>query len=249
MKNILDLYDKEVRANPSSVPGLKVVRDSNVTKLEGVFNFVCSWDFSKELAQDVVREQAEYFRKQDKELMWRVFGHDKPSNLESSLKEEGFLPEPGGTLMALPLSREFSTHTELDIRRVSTSSELDDYLKVMKESFGNNNDGDFEYFLKLLKIPGFYLFTGYVNDDPVVAGRLEVPNGSCFGLLFGGGVMTKYRGQGFYRALVLTRAKMAIDLGLEYLSTEARETSRPILKKMGFIEIEKETTWILPVNR
>jgi hypothetical protein len=38
---------------------------------------------------------------------------------------------------------------------------------------------------------------------------------------------------------------MARDRGLKYLSTEARETSRPILQRLGFIPAVRETTWVL----
>jgi hypothetical protein len=42
------------------------------------------------------------------------------------------------------------------------------------------------------------------------------------------------------------RELVARQRGLKYLSTEAQETSRPILEKLGFIPLVQETTWILP---
>jgi|APSaa5957512535_1039671.scaffolds.fasta_scaffold450589_1 hypothetical protein len=38
MNEILELFDVEVRENPASKPGVQVIRDTYVTRLEGVFN-------------------------------------------------------------------------------------------------------------------------------------------------------------------------------------------------------------------
>lgn len=50
---------------------------------------------------------------------------------------------------------------------------------------------------------------------------------------------------GIYRALVAERAREARRRGLQHLSTEARETSKPILRNLGFVSAAKEVTWVL----
>jgi hypothetical protein len=45
--------------------------------------------------------------------------------------------------------------------------------------------------------------------------------------------------------LVHARAEEAGRQGLRYLSTEARETSRPILERLGFTAAAREVTWVL----
>ena len=101
---ILALYDTEVRANSIASPGLRLVEDGFVTRLEGAFNFICTWNFSQDSAQLVVTEQANHFRHINEELIWRVYAHDKPSNIEACLEQAGFIKSPSGTLMVLPLS-------------------------------------------------------------------------------------------------------------------------------------------------
>jgi GNAT superfamily N-acetyltransferase len=248
MNKILELYDAEIRANPAGTPGLKVVRDAYVTRLEGAFNFVCSWEFSDDTALQAVGEQASHFRRLGEALIWRIYDHDKPSNIEACLKQEGFVPSPPGTLMVLPLEGRIPTETGHDIRRVTSSAGLRDYLSVAAAAFGSVNAGDFGYFSQLLSEPNFALFSGYIGDEPVASGRVEMPLSTSFGLLFGGGVSPSHRGKGFYRALVGVRALIARERGLKYLSTEARETSRPILGMLGFIPLARETTWLLPIN-
>jgi GNAT superfamily N-acetyltransferase len=245
---ILALYDAEVRLNSVDSPGLKVVRDAYVTRLEGAFNFICTWNFSQDSAQQVVNEQANHFRQIDEELIWRVFEHDKPSNLEACLEQEGFIESPSGTLMVLPLEGELPLEPEHDIRRVTSVAALKEYMSVAEAAFGSVDAEQFGYYSKILSEPNFALFCGYANNEPVTSGRLEMLWGTSFGLMFGGGVSPSHRGKGYYRALVKARELIARKRGLKYLSTEAQETSRPILEKLGFIPLARETTWILPTN-
>jgi hypothetical protein len=58
-------------------------------------------------------------------------------------------------------------------------------------------------------------------------------------------VAPSYRRMGIYRALVVERAREAGRRDLRYLSTEARETSKPILQNLGFVSAGKEVTWML----
>ncbi len=246
MTEILELYDSEVRANPASRPGLELVNDAHVTRLEGAFNFICSWRFSNDTAPQAVSDQANHFRQIGEELMWRVYDHDEPSNLEACLEKEGFVPGPQGSLMVLPLAEGISTESAHDIRRVTSPTGLRDHLKVAASAFGSVDGGDSDYLLQLLSEPGFLLFCGYSGDEPVVSGRLEMPSNSSFGILFGGGVTPSHRGKGFYRAMVNARASIAREKGLKYLITEAREMSRPILETLGFRTLARERTWSLP---
>jgi GNAT superfamily N-acetyltransferase len=245
---ILVLYDAEVRANSVDSPSLRVVRDAYVTRLEGAFNFICTWNFLQDSTQQVVSEQANHFRQINEELIWRVFAHDKPSNLEACLEQEGFIKSPSGTLMVLPLEGELPLEPVHDIRRVTSLAALKQYMSVAETAFGSVDIEQLSYYSKILSEPNFALFCGYKNNEPVTSGRLEMLWGTSFGLMFGGGVSPSHRGNGYYRALVKARELVARKRGLKYLSTEAQETSRPILEKLGFIPLVRETTWILPAN-
>ena len=150
--------------------------------------------------------------------------------------------------MVLPLEGELPLEPVLDIRRVTSVAALKEYLSVAEAAFGSVDAGQFDYYAKILSEPNFALFCGYANNEPVTSGRLEMLWGTSFGLMFGGGVSPSHRGKGYYRALVRTREFIARKRGLKYLSTEAQETSRPILEKLGFIPLAQETTWILPNN-
>jgi GNAT superfamily N-acetyltransferase len=175
-----------------------------------------------------------------------LYDHDKPANIEACLKQEGFMPNPKGTLMVLPLNDDICTQTGHDICRVTSADRVHDYLSVAKAAFGSVEEGQFDYLTELMSAPDFALFCGYADGEPAVSGLLQMPAGTSFGLLYGGGVSPAHRSKGFYKAAVAARVSVARERGMKYLATEARETSRPILESLGFIPLVKETTWMLP---
>jgi len=75
---------------------------------------------------------------------------------------------------------------------------------------------------------------------------LQLFEHSQFGMLYGAGVAPLHRGKGFYRASITARVNLARSRGIDYLLTEARDTSKPILEALGFIPLSTETTWVLP---
>ena len=248
MNEILKRYDVEVRANPTGRPGMHVVRDTHVTYLEGSTNFVCWWNFSEAQAAQEVSRLVQRFRQRGESLMWRVFDHDQPKNLSACLSDEGFTSSPQGTLMVLSLAEYQAANLTHDIREVTTPEGLRDYLSVAAAAFGSVDEGAFDDLLPLLDHPNYLLYCGYADNVPVTSGRLNTTPNAAFGLLFGGGTVPAHRGKGYYRALVQARAAGARERGLSYLTTEAWDTSRPILETMGFNMLDKETTWVLPVG-
>jgi hypothetical protein len=48
--------------------------------------------------------------------------------------------------------------------------------------------------------------------------------------------------------MVAARALLAKAHGVRYLSTGARETSRPILESLGFTPATRFTRWVLPTE-
>ncbi|HZZ34676.1 MAG TPA: GNAT family N-acetyltransferase, partial [Caulobacteraceae bacterium] len=85
----------------------------------------------------------------------------------------------------------------------------------------------------------------YAGVAPVAAGRLEMIPGSAFAGLYGGGTAPEQRGRGVYRALVAARAAEARARGYRYLTVDARETSRPILERLGFQRLATVRGWML----
>ena len=70
--------------------------------------------------------------------------------------------------------------------------------------------------------------------------------GRAFAGLYGGGTRPDYQGRGVYLALVAARAAEARRRGHRYLTVDARETSRPILQRIGFEPLTTLRDWTLP---
>lgn len=76
----------------------------------------------------------------------------------------------------------------------------------------------------------------YVDGKP--AASAAVFWSSRTAQLLGAVVLPEFRGRGIYRALVAKRAELAVERGVELLTTHAREhTSAPILLGLGFREL------------
>jgi GNAT superfamily N-acetyltransferase len=243
---VLAQYDAEVRANPEPRPGLVVERTDGVIRLTGYYNFVSWWELTSNTVRQTVARQAAHFRSRGEKLIWRVYEHDSPAEISGCLAEEGFEADTPGTLMIFDLANELTPAIagNIEIRRVGTKKQLNDYLQASEEAFGRADAWQRNAYVGRLNDTSLALYVVYVSGRRAGAGRMEIGSNS-FGLLFGGGVAPAYRRMGIYRALVVERAKEAIRHGLRYLSTEARETSRPILQNLGFVPACREVTWVL----
>ncbi len=81
------------------------------------------------------------------------------------------------------------------------------------------------------------------GDTTVAAGRVEFHDGTDFASIWGGGTLRGWRGRGVFRALVARRAALACDPGFSYLQVDAMPTSRPILARLGFVELAITTPY------
>lgn len=247
LDRVLALFDADVRVSPMAAPGTTVQRAGPLVLLTGGFNYVSWWDLSADTARAAVRDCATHFRARGEELLWRVYDHDEPSELSNLLADEGFEPDPPGTLMFFDLEQgPISAPAEgVEVRRVRSIDGLDDFIAANGQAFGQEEPWQRAVFGERLDDPGLVLLVAYAEGRPVASARMEIAEGRPFGLLFGGGVAPAYRGLGVYRALVAARVDEAKARGLRYLSIEARDTSRPILERLGFVPAVRETTWVL----
>ena len=244
---VLARFDAEVRANPAPPAGIAVERHDGLVLLTGGFNYVSAWELTTETMGAVVAKQAARFRSRGEELMWRIYDHDGPAGLAACLSGAGFEPDPPGSLMFFDLADELTGPSAGDaqVRRVRTLEDLDGFIRAGGKAFGQEEPWQCEAFAQRLDDPDTVLFVAWVGREAVASARLEMAAGRSFGLLFGGGVAPDHRGQGLYRALVAARVVEARRRGLAYLSVEARDTSRPILERLGFVPVCRETTWTL----
>ena len=93
--------------------------------------------------------------------------------------------------------------------------------------------------------PSLAYFVAYAAGRPVASAGLQLAPRRAFAGLYSGGTVPDYRGRGAYRALVAARAQEARRRGYRYLWVDARETSRPILERLGFQALATIRGWTI----
>ena len=244
---ILRQYDAEMRADPPPEPGVSRTWSGGVLRTTGLYDCI---GYSALAGADADREiaaQVEFFRGQGRPVEWKLYGHDGPGDLADRLARAGFRPEKADHFMVLDLKARAIDDPAAEgiaLRQVRDLIGLQDFVTAGGAAFDRDKSWAFKAFGGRLADPSCALYVAYDGAVPVTTGRLELPAGRSFASIWGGGTIPSHRGRGIYRALVAARAWEALWCGYRYLTVDARDTSRPILARMGFVELTTVTDWI-----
>lgn len=247
-EELLARFDAEMRTDPPPEEGLVTQHAGPVVRQIGRR---CVVIFSQLPAADAaarVAEETAFFRGLRRETEWKVYGHDRPTELAELLRAAGYVPDPPETLMVHDLEGPLAGGPgppELEVRRVTDRRGLADAVAASALAFGPDDGWRTDDYAARLADPAMAILVGYLGGRPVSCARLEMPPGRSFAGLWGGGTAPAHRGRGIYRALVGARAEIARRRGFRYLSVEARATSRPTLERLGFEPLDSVTGWVL----
>lgn len=243
---ILSLYDRQVRRDIVAEPGIRVERTYRTVRIIGLWNCILYSELDAETADSEIAEQVDYFRRRGASFEWKVYGHDRPSDLDRRLAEAGFEPEAQETFVVLDLGGELPNPAPpegVTLRHVGDAAGLADLSAVGERAFGVDYSAMNEEFLARLPLGTVSFYVAYAGTEPVSAGRLETPPDSEFAGLFGGGTAPGHRRRGIYRSLVGARAQEAQRRGYRYLTVDAANQSRPILERLGFVPLTTIRAW------
>ncbi|WP_395298768.1 GNAT family N-acetyltransferase [Kitasatospora hibisci] len=246
---LLALLDARMRrgAGPET-PAARVEHVSGVVRQSGpesVWNGVLWSDLDAGTADDVIAEQVRHYTALGQDFEWTLYTHDRPADLAARLVAAGFTPEEPETLMvAEPAGvvrrAEGAGAPGIELREVTDEAGVAQVVAVHEQAFGTDGTRLGRRILaQLAERPDtFKVHLAVAHEDgreiPVSAARMELHPGTGFAGLWGGGTLAGWRGRGIYRALVAHRARIAVELGYEYLRVDASDQSRPILERLGF---------------
>jgi GNAT superfamily N-acetyltransferase len=243
---ILARYDAEIRADPPPEVGVERVWADGVLRTVGAYNFIGWWTFGADETAQAVARQAAFFR--ERGVQWKVFDHDGPPNLTAALSAAGFAEDGPETFLVLDLDETrpaFDPPAGIEVREVTDRAGIDDLVAVSNAAFGREEPWRADQLAGRLADPTQALYVAYERGVAVSSGRLELAPGKAFAGLYGGGTRPDYQGRGVYRALVAARAAEARRRGHRFLTVDARDTSRPILERIGFQPLTTIRDWVL----
>ncbi|MEV0374483.1 GNAT family N-acetyltransferase [Streptomyces sp. NPDC050636] len=257
---VLALFDRQMRHDvPADSPGARVERDGDVVRQVGGpddWNGVVWSDLDESGVDAAIAAQVGHFASLGRAFEWKVYAHDRPADLGERLLAAGFAAEPAEALMVAPVHDLCANAAPADIAPpegvrlvpVTDAAGVELMVSVHEQVFGTPGARLRHRLLgRLAEDPDSVVMTvAMAGDLPVSAARMELPAGTDFAGLWGGGTLPAWRGRGVYRALVAHRARIAGERGVRYVQVDASDESRPILRRLGFTTLSTTTPYIAP---
>lgn len=244
---LLTIFDARVRRGARPEPGLTRV---DRTPLEVIYQTAATPDgwnavvwsrLTPETADAAIAESVAHFTASGaKDFEWKSYSYDTPGDLPERLTAAGFVADDPESLMVAEVADLASMAGDppegVVLRRVRTEADIELATVVGNRAFGGGSEGPRERMLHQLRTApeSLHCWVAMAGDEPVSSARMEIEPGTGFAGLWGGGTVEEWRGKGIYRALVRERARVAEELGVEFLQVDASAMSRPILERLGF---------------
>lgn len=240
-------FNRQLRRDLCSSPGTLVERDDLVTRVIGDgWNGIVWSDLGDANVDEVIAREVRHFGGRSWE--WKHYSGDRPADLAERLLGAGFMADPPESVMLAEIA-DLDLHTappdgsELVI--VSSAEDVEALVHVHDEVFGGDHAALGQEVAAALGAaePARVAVLAQAEDTTVSAGRVEFHAGTEFASLWGGGTLPDWRRRGVFRALVAERARLAADRGFRYLQVDAMPASRPILARLGFVQVATTTPY------
>ncbi|HEX3812019.1 MAG TPA: hypothetical protein VHX59_04180, partial [Mycobacteriales bacterium] len=252
---VLTAFNEQLRRHPVPDPP-----DGFVERGDGVVRMMSrgdgwigvTWAELTEVDADaVIAAQVDRLGTSGQPWEWKHYSYDQPSDLPERLLAAGFTCEPAETLLVAEiadLDLDVRPPTGVDLLTVVDRSGADALVSVHDEVFGGDHSEIGRAVLAgLANEPSTVAaVVAMAGPTPISSGRMEFHLGTDFASIWGGGTLPAWRGRGVFRSLVAHRAALAAATGFRYLQVDATEDSRPILRRLGFIELATTTPFIYP---
>jgi len=246
---LLSLYDAQMRIGlhlPDSVfeTTARVVRDRDLGENVGFIDYA---SLDETCADEEINSQINYFRALNMPFTWKVYDHDLPADLRQRLVARGFKIDDPSTLMVLDLQNAPDLFNETQnperIQRITDEAGIEGIIRVEEEVYQSSRPRLRQRLLHLhCTHPELLSLYGAVIDQRVVsAAWIIFYKDTQFASLLGGATLPEHRSHGYYTALLVARAREALERDVRFLAVDASPMSAPILEKHGFQALGQTT--------
>ena len=244
---LLAAYDAQMRMPPRAVPsGVTYEYDGPLVRMVGghVGRIRPPRDLGVTGAEldRLIARQRDYFRARGEGVEWKLRAHDLPADLPERLVAAGFVPAAPSTVL-LGFAAEVAAEPVLPdgvvLRRVSEADDLRRVADHQSEVWGLDLSWvAADLLARLSADPGqITILVAEAGVRIACTAWSSYYPGTDFVALLGGTTRPDWRGRGLYRALLVARAREAVDRGFRLLHVDASPDSAPILRRCGFHEI------------
>jgi GNAT superfamily N-acetyltransferase len=250
---LLTAFDAQVRRRPEAGPGVAVVCGDATTRVVASadgWSGVTWSDLSDTDVDGAISAEVAAFAATGRRWEWKYYSYDQPPTLPARLRAHGLVPDVVETLMIARIG-DVDLHVApprgVDVVQVRDAAGVDALVQVHDQAFGGDHSAVGRSVLAdISDRPGAgAAFVAYAGATPISAGRVSLHDGTDFASLWGGGTIPAWRGRGVFRSLVSHRAVRAAAAGFRYLQVDASADSRPILQRLGFVEVATTTPYIM----
>jgi len=250
--SVLELFDRQLRRESApSDPAVRIERDARTVLWidEGGWSAVLWSDLDEASADETIARVADRLRALGGEAEWKLYGHDRPADLPRRLEAAGLEPgEQEAVLVAeiAALDLDAAPPEGVELRVVADAGDVAAFVEAAERGFdGESHEGVGRMLLRALERepPTDVGVVALAGGTPVGASRISFDAGSDFAGLWGGATVPEWRGRGLYRATVALRGRLARERGYRYLQVDALPTSRPILERLGFVQLTTTTPY------
>jgi GNAT superfamily N-acetyltransferase len=248
---VLTAFDEQVRRRPQPGDG-RIEDDGDVVRSVSTgdgWNGVEWSDLDGSDADARIRDQVARFARIGRPWEWKHYSYDRPADLPERLVAAGLTRQDDETLLVAEIAElalDARPPAGVELRPVEDDSDVAALVRVHDEVFGGDHSGVGAFLLGGLRDGTAAAVVAWAGGTPISSARTEFHAGTDFASLWGGGTLPAWRGKGVFRALVAYRAAVAQARGFRYLQVDATPDSRPILRRLGFVELATTTPFTHP---
>ncbi|UFT98189.1 GNAT family N-acetyltransferase [Radiobacillus kanasensis] len=238
---LLQVYNNQIRKGTVPLGFKKEITPHTVRHVSttGEKGFISFSSLDEENANTVIEEEMSYFKRIRQAFEWKVYSYDQPLKLKEVLMSKGFKIDEKEALMVMDLDAShpfLKAPLQIEIKEITDMAGIDEIVQLENEIWNEPHEELGERLWRDKQSnPDFLYLYGVYQDGRLVSGAwVYLEKDTSFASLWGGSTLSKYRGKGYYTALLVARAKKAYESGRPYLTVDASTMSRPILEKAGF---------------